>query len=94
MGRRLLQVFPEIVITLITQGNQWGGCDEVLSVLEGVPEGTKLVGGWFDAGLNRLCLLLEHESWPVTDDLELFPVIIRREQPVLAEPAKEAPNGP
>ena len=94
MGRRLLQVFPEVVVTLITQGNQWGGCEEVLTVLEGVPEGTQLVGGWFDQAQGRLCLLLEHESWPVTDELGLFPVIMSREQPVPVPLVKEAPNGP
>lgn len=94
MGRRLLQVFPEVVVTLITQGNQWGGCEEVIRVLEGVPEGTQLVGAWFDQGLGRLCLLIEHESWPVTNEIELFPIVMRREQPLLAEPVKEAPHGP
>ena len=94
MGRRLLQVAPEIVLTLITEGNQWGGCAEVLTVTTGVPEGTQLVEGWFDHGVGRLCLLLEHPSWPVTDELGLFPVIMSREQPVPVPLVKEAPNGP
>lgn len=94
MGRRLLQVAPEIVVTIITEGNQWGGCAEVLTVTTGVPEGTQLVEAWFDHGVGRLCLLLEHPSWPVTDDIGVHPVIMSREEPLLATPIKEAPDGP
>lgn len=94
MGRRLIQAYPQVVLALITEGNQWGGCEETIRVLEGVPADTQLVGAWFDQGLGRLCVLVEHPDWPVTDEIGLFPIILRREQPVPAVPEKEAPNGP
>lgn len=75
MGRKMIQVPPDQVAALLTQGNQWLP-NVSLHVVQGIPAGATLVGAYFDhqvAPQGILKLVVEHPSWPDTADGAAFP---------------------
>ncbi len=48
----------------MTQGRTIGD-DRVIRCIDGVPEGTKFITGFFDYHTRLFELVFEHEDWPI-----------------------------
>ena len=75
MGRKIIQVPPDQIAALLTQGQQWGP-ELSLHVAQGLPAGATLVGAYFEhqvAPQGILKLVVEHPSWPDTADGAAYP---------------------
>ena len=75
MGRKIIQVPPDQIAALLTQGQQWGE-ELTLHVAQGIPAGATLVGAYFEhqvAPQGVLKMVVEHPDWPDTADGAQYP---------------------
>jgi len=74
MGRKIVNLSAEWLLVFLTEGNQWG-VDHILSVVDGVPPGTRLdraASDQLENGEGVVCLVLENDGWP---DVAVPPVL-------------------
>ena len=68
MGRRVAWIDPGLLLEMMTEGWEMGE-RRMVRVIQGVPEGTKIVRCWVRQEANphgKILMLLEHPSWGET----------------------------
>lgn len=78
MGKRIVQIDPELLQGFITQDNTIGD-HYIFRTIRGVPVGAKIVRCWVRQEVEPhgvFVILFEHESWPETPLGEPYEVFV------------------
>jgi len=81
--RKLVYFSPEIIMDWIIEGNSMPA--HTIKCLQGIPEGTKFVRGFYDSQRNAYGAVFEHPDWEEVEEGAFLPTIEALVQTIYGE---------